>query len=147
MHFFLIGHNLIYELKEIQQYENLFLDDRHEIGVQVVDSNRRQMLVQMDDAIRLNKVKVQSDRTIDELLTFIIDDNGKYTADTNCHDDLVMALTLAIFGFNEIRANTPMLQHRPNEDNKFNAPISKAKYLIKTPNGFIEEEDLRWLIS
>jgi hypothetical protein len=57
-----------------------------------------------------------------------------------------MGLALAVFGFNEIRANTPMIQHRPNDD-KFNLPISKSKYIIRTPNGNIEEEDIKWLLS
>ena len=143
----LIGHNLIYQLKEVEQYDNLFLDDKHEIGVQMADANRRQMLVQMDEAIRLNKIKINSERTVDELLTFIIDEVGRYKADVNCHDDLIMALVLSVFGFNEIRANTPMIQHRPNDDNKFIMPISQHKYMIKTPNGLIEEEDLKWLLS
>jgi len=143
----LIGHNLIYQIKEIEQYENLFMDDKHEPGVQVADANRRQMLVNMDEAIRLNKIKLNSERTVDELLTFIIDQSGRYTADVNCHDDLIMALALAIHGFNEIRANTPMIQHRPNDDNKFIMPISQSKYVIRTPGGLIHEEDLKWLLS
>ena len=143
----LIGHNLIYQIKEIEQYENLFLDEKHEPGIQVADANKRQMLVQLDEAIRLNKIKINSERTIDELLTFIIDEVGRYTADVNCHDDLIMALAFAVFGFNELRGSTPMIQHRPNEDNKFNLPISQSKYYIRTPGGQIHEEDLKWLLS
>lgn len=142
----LIGHNLIYQIKEVEQYENLFMDEKHEPGVQVADANRRQMLVQMDEAIRLNKIKINSERTIDELLTFIIDEAGRYTADVNCHDDLIMALALAVFGFNELRSNTPILQHRPNDD-KFIMPITQSKYIIRTPGGAIHEEDLKWLLS
>jgi hypothetical protein len=112
----------------------------------VADANRRQMLVALDEAIRLNKIKLNSERTVDELLTFIIDEVGRYKADNNCHDDLIMALALAVYGFNEIRSNTPILQHRPNDD-KFNMPISKSKYIIRMPNGNIEEEDLKWLLS
>lgn len=143
----MIGHNLIYQIKDVEQYENLFLDERHEPGVQVADANRRQMLVNMDEAIRLNKIKINSERTIDELLTFIIDEAGRYTADVNCHDDLIMGLALAVHGFNEIRANTPMIQHRPNDGDKFIAPISQSKYVIRTPGGLIHEEDLKWLLS
>lgn len=144
----LIGHNLIYQLKEVEQYENLFMDEKHEPGIQVAEGNRRQMLVQMDDAIRLNKIKINSERTVDELLTFIIDEAGRYIADVNCHDDLIMSLALAVFGFNEIRGNTPMIQHRPNEDNKFILPLSKSKYTIKLPNGKTVDEDyIKWLLS
>jgi hypothetical protein len=143
----LIGHNLIYHMKEVEEYENIFLDDKHEPGIQVADANRRQMLVEMDEAIRLNKIKINSDRTVDELLTFIIDEVGRYKADVNCHDDLIMGLALAVYGFNHLRANTPMIQHRPNDENKLIVPVSRAKYMIRTPGGLIEEEDLKWLIS
>lgn len=105
------------------------------------------MLVQMDDAIRLNKIKINSERTVDEFLTFIIDEMGRYTSDTNCHDDLIMALAIAVFGYNEIRSNTPMIQHRPNDEIKFSLPMSKSKYAIHLPNGVIEQEDLKWLLS
>ena len=143
----MIGHNLIYQIKDVEQYENLFLDDKHEAGVQISEANRRQMLVQMDEAIRLNKIKLNSDRTVDELLTFIIDEVGRYKADVNCHDDLIMGLALAVHGFNELRVNTPMLQHRPNDGDKFNVPITQSKYYIRTPGGLIHEEDLKWLLS
>ena len=142
----MIGHNLIYQIRDIEQYENLFMDDKHEPGVQVAEANKRQMLVQMDEAIRLNKIKINSERTVDELLTFIIDEVGRFTADVNCHDDLIMALSLAVFGFNELRANTPMIQHRPNDD-KFILPVTQSKYIFRTPNGIIHEEDLKWLLS
>tara|TARA_R110000868_G_scaffold13711_10_gene63631 strand:- start:7044 stop:8615 length:1572 start_codon:yes stop_codon:yes gene_type:complete len=143
----LIGHNFIYQLREIEQYDNIFLDDKHELGIQLADANRRQMLVQMDEAIRLNKIKLNSERTVDELLTFIIDETGKYIADVNCHDDLIMSLSFAVFGFNEIRANTPMIRHRANEDNP-SLPISQHKYYVRTAGGrYIEEEDYKWLIS
>jgi hypothetical protein len=143
----MIGHNLIYQIKDVEQYENLFLDEKHEAGVQISEANRRQMLVQMDEAIRLNKIKLNSDRTVDELLTFIIDEVGRYKADVNCHDDLIMGLALAVHGFNELRVNTPMLQHRPNDGDKFNVPITQSKYYIRTPGGLIHEEDLKWLLS
>ena len=144
----MIGHNLIYQIKEVEQYENLFMDEKHEPGIQVADANRRQMLVQMDEAIRLNKIKINSERTVDELLTFIIDESGKYVADANCHDDLIMALAIAVFGFNEIRGNTPMIQHRPNEDNKFILPLDKSKYVLRLPNGKeIDEDYYKWLLS
>jgi hypothetical protein len=123
------------------------MDDKHEPGIQVADANKRQMLVQMDEAIRLNKLKINSERTVDELLTFIIDEVGRYTADVNCHDDLIMALALATYGFNELKLNTPMIQHRPNSQDNIIPPISKHKYIIRTPGGSIHEEDLKWLLS
>lgn len=142
-----IGHNLIYLLKDVEEYDNLYLDDKHEIGVQMADANKRQMLVATDECIRLGRVKINSERTVDEFLTFIIDDVGRYVADENCHDDLVMGLALAVHGLNSIRQNTPMIQHRPNEDTNLMLPMSRSKYLVKTKHGYIDEDDLKWLLS
>ena len=144
----LIGHNFIYQLREIEQYDNIFLDEKHQLGIQLADANRRQMLVDMDESIRLNKIKLNSERTVDELLTFIIDETGKYIADVNCHDDLIMALAFAVYGFNKIREHTPMIRHRANADDSLSLPISQRGMLVRTANGkYIEEEDYKWLIS
>jgi len=143
----LIGHNFIYHLRDVEEYDNIFRDDRGELGIQTADSNRKQMLVEMDEAIRLNKVKINSERTVDELLTFIIDDNGKFKADENCHDDLTMALAFAIHAVKDLRMTTPMLEVQTNDEFKPINVISQSKYIYRTPTGGIEEEDLEWLLK
>ena len=57
-----------------------------------------------------NKIKLNSDRTVDELLTFIIDEMGRYKADNNCHDDLIMGISMATYvgenSFNQLKKVT-----------------------------------------
>lgn len=143
-----IGFNLIYELKDVLEYDNIFLDEKGELGIQTAENNKKQMLVVMDDAIRKNKIKINSERMVDELLTFIIDENGKFVADENCHDDLIMSLAFSVHAFNHILETTPMLQHRANDDNMEFRPVSRSKYMIRTPTGaLISEEDYKWILS
>ena len=61
----------------------------------------------MEDAIRTKKVLLNSERTVKELLTFVLDDNGKVKADEGQHDDLIMSLALAIFGLVKVITTTP----------------------------------------
>jgi len=143
----LIGHNLIYFLKDVEEYENLFLDDHREVGLQLTDTLRRQILVNMDENIRSIKIKLNSERTINELLTFIIDESNKYTADTNCHDDLVMSLALTCHCLNNLIGTTP-IERRVNDMEKMNPlPMDVRKFPVKTSYNGISEEDISWLLG
>ena len=61
----------------------------------------------MEEAIRMSEVKINSKRTVMELNTFIISDNGKVKADTGQNDDLVMSLALSIYGGRRYREENP----------------------------------------
>jgi hypothetical protein len=50
----------------------------------------------LDEAIRAGAIHVHDPITQQELLTFVIKPNGKPEAQAGCHDDLVIALALAI---------------------------------------------------
>jgi hypothetical protein len=144
-----IGNNLIYFLKEQLEYENLVMDDNREIGIQVTQKNREILLADMEDAIRAGKLKINSERLVDELLTFVLDpDTGKVEADTNCHDDLVISLALTVNIFNTIIGTTPI--QRDSLMDSFTireSPIYSSKYKMKTSTGGVSEEDIKWLLK
>ena len=83
-----IGNNLLDYLFEQVEYENVWFDEKQQMGLQVTAKNRDTILVEMEEAIRMNEVKINSKRTVMELNTFIISDNGKVKADTGQNDDL-----------------------------------------------------------
>ena len=62
----------------------------------------------MEEAIRTNIIKVNSQRLIDELFTFIVTDGGKAQADRGKHDDLIMSLASGIHAFKSIIETTPI---------------------------------------
>jgi hypothetical protein len=150
----MIGENLIYFLFEVHEYENILADENRDLGIQMSQKNRENLLANMEDAIRSIRVKINSERLVDELLTFIIDpDTNKIKADTNCHDDLIMSLAIAVFGFNELRLN-PLIERNENTFNdKYLPPVSTSRYnknntvTLKSATGEISVEDISWLMK
>ena len=144
-----IGNNLIYFLRETNEYENLVMDEHREIGIQVTQKNREQLLANMEDAIRSLRVRVNSERLVNELLTFIIDpETGKIEADANCHDDLILAFAIAISVFNDLRGSS-LIERDTLADLTPNNPslVLTTRYKVATATGGISEEDLKWLIG
>jgi hypothetical protein len=92
----------------------------------------------MEEFIRINAVKINSKRTVDELLTFIINNSGKAEADTGKNDDLVMSLALTIhilFTLSEsdpIEVSTGLNKER---DKPLAAAMSRQKAHVKTYGG------------
>jgi hypothetical protein len=129
------------------EYENLWCDEKGDIGFQVTAKNREEILALMEEAVRTDLIKINSTRTVDELFTFIINENGKVTAEKNHHDDLVMSLALAVYGFKELIDSTPIETVTKLAKNEMPAAPTKAyKTSIMGVNGQISEEDYRWLI-
>ena len=99
----------------------------------------------MEELLRTGMLKINSARTIDELLTFIVNDNGKAEADEGMHDDLVMSLALASFTAKELLETTPIeFENQRIETKPLLPDISKARV---PSHGGVVEEDIKWLIS
>ena len=144
-----IGANLIYFLLEELEYENLLMDEKRQIGIQVSQKNREILLANMENAIRNGSLKINSERLINELFTFIINpDTGKIEADNNCHDDLVMALAFSVKIYSDIVGNTPM-ERDSLVDNIGLTPsnVFNYKFNVNTATGGVTEEDIKWLMK
>ena len=142
-----IGNNLIDWLFNVYEYENLWCDERGDIGFQVTAKNREELLASLEEAIRTDIIKINSTRTVDELFTFIINENGKVGAEKNHHDDLVMSMALAVYGFKELIDSTPMETVSKLAKNAEPAmPTKSYKTRINNALGGMTEEDYRWLI-
>lgn len=142
-----IGNNLIYFLQEDLEYENLVMDDKREIGMMITQKNKETLLADMEHNIRSGRVLVNSERLVDELLTFIIDpDTGKVKPDTNCHDDLIMSFATSINIFNSLRGNTYI---EKTEDTSYVPPSVQNAYTykVKTSTDDLTEENIKWLIG
>jgi len=143
-----IGNNLIDWLYNIYEYENLWADDKGELGFQVTAKNRESILAELEEALRTDMIKINSTRTYDELMTFIISDNGKPQAEKNHHDDLVMSLALAVHTYKNLLDSTPMeFATRLNNDESLPLPSKMYKHTVKNGFGQITEEDYKWLIK
>lgn len=142
-----IGNNLIDWLFNVYEYENLWTDSKDEIGFQVTAKNREELLANLEEAIRTDLIKINSSRTCDELMTFIISDSGKVGAEKGHHDDLVMSLALAVYGFKELFDSTPMeTVTKLSKNADMPMPSRSRKPFIKTAYGQSIQEDDTWLI-
>ena len=128
----------------IYEYDNLWIDDKNDFGIQITTRNREELLARMEEYIRNNFVRVNSKRTIDELLTFIVNDNGKITADDGKNDDLIMSLASTIFLLHTLADGSP-LEMKQNNTEKERKPLEPMRTTIH--DGFDREleEDMKWL--
>ena len=101
----------------------------------------------MEEYIRNNKLKINSKRTIDELLAFIIKDNGKIQAESNHNDDLVMSLSFTTHLLDKLQESNPveMSQNLPTINSPL--PLTNIKRYPINTNGGMSEEDLTWLMK
>ena len=83
--------NVFIEHKEGQ------LEDRETINIgHYTDVKTRPLIIdRLRAAMREEDISVYDETTLDEMKTFIVDDNGKMTAEAGCHDDAVMSLAIA----------------------------------------------------
>ncbi len=143
-----IGNGLIDRLFNDLEYENLFVDEKQNLGFQTTVNNKKDLLADMEEAIRTNLVKINSSRTVKELFTFIMKPGDKAEADKGCYDDLVMSLALSVHAINEIAGKVlPGMDWKSNEPEKPMDPFSTYTKKIQVAGGEIAEEDFRWLIS
>lgn len=141
-----IGNNLIFHLFDTYEYENMWVDDKMDMGFQVTAKNRDQILAKLEEAVRTNTIKINSKRTISELNTFIISDSGKYQADIGQHDDLVMSLALGVHGMEDLLESSPAGYHRQSSG-ELEEPLAPMVARTLTVMGTEVDEDLRWLIN
>jgi len=139
-----VGNHVLDLLYNDHEYENLWHDDNGLPGFQVTVKNRDVILSELEEAIRTNVLKINSQRTLNELNTFVINSSGKITADRGRHDDLIMSLSLANHILKSTRDNSLVeyVKETAFKEDKFN----KDKYKVPLISfGGPQVEDLTWL--
>jgi len=107
------GQSIADILKNDYDYDNLYYDKIHVpnsitvkpkkfAGFTTNKKTRRLILNSMKTFFENDKFKIHDVNTIKEFFTFI-NINGKYQADSECHDDMVMSLALTFAPFTEAR--------------------------------------------
>jgi len=143
-----IGNNLIDWLYNVYEYENLWADEKDDLGFQVTAKNRESILAELEEALRTELLKINSTRTCDELTTFIITEGGRAAAERGHHDDLVMSLALAVHAYKNLLDSTPLeFVSRREINDKPLMPSKHYKHTYKTAHGGMAEEDFKWLMK
>ena len=78
------------------------------IGWDTTGVSRPLLIGMLDEAIRQGSIAIRDPITQQELLTFVIRANGKPEAQQGCHDDLVIALALAIVAIQRMPRPVPI---------------------------------------
>ena len=103
-----LGLALIEQLFEVHEYENMWTDDRGEMGYLVNNKNRDQLLNTLQENLKTSKIKVNSERSFKELTTFIISKTGKIQAEDGFADDLVMSMAIGASVMGDIITKSPI---------------------------------------
>ena len=140
-----IGENLIDWLINIIEYDNLWIDEKGVFGFLNSLKTRDQLLVTLEEYVRNKIVKINSKRTVEELLTFIIDENGKSKAEDGKNDDLVLSLALSIF---VLKQNSDTLGidigKMVNDGSQVQQPMVPIR---SVQNSHELSEDQKWLMT
>lgn len=148
-----IGNYLLDKLFKEEEYENLWADDRGILGYQMGSKvGRDNLLAAMEESVRMKKIELHSKRTVEELMTFVIKENGKAEADEGKNDDLVISLALSVFALEDLVMNAPELMTKLTQEDTPLAPATQ-----KGPNvswehnvesyGGMTSEDIKWLLD
>ena len=95
------GHAVIQSLQrgdlptQRKAYPRVYIDERGEPGWNTNQVSRSAALDALEHEVRTGAWKTPDRRVIAEMLTFIVDKNGKAAATYGAHDDLVMATAIA----------------------------------------------------
>lgn len=68
---------------------------RHSYGFRTTHGNRKGMIWQLVEEVREDASRFVDEDTLNEMITFVRDENMKEQADAGAHDDCVMALAIA----------------------------------------------------
>ena len=144
-----LGIPLIQELFERLEYENLWIDEKGEFGLQITQKIREGVLASLEEFLRSSRIKVNSVRTVNELLTFIITETGKVEADEGYNDDLVMSLALACHCADEIVSSAPVIdidsKKYGKKDQSYEDKLKVPIHISKSGDKY--KEDISWLMK
>ena len=138
-----LGIPLIQELFDRLEYENIWMDDKQEFGYQMSTKAREKVLSSLEESLRTSRFRINSERTVDELNTFVITDTGKIEADKGYHDDLVMSLALAALVSVDLATGLPQeMAKGQKEETKQELPS-----MVRVSNNSETNEDTSWLLK
>ena len=100
------GHGLLVcvRLWKDLNYPNVFMDLKEgeiadketlNIGFQTNIASRPLIIDKLRGAVRNREIEIYDRTTLDEMLSFVVNDNGKMQGEQGCNDDCVMALAIA----------------------------------------------------
>lgn len=93
--------NLLYPQMYFRQanYDSMGTSWSDRLGWRTTKVTRPLMIDDLRDALQEGSIKIHSETTLDEMLTFVFDDNGNMVAQKSFHDDGIFASAIGFQGF------------------------------------------------
>ena len=100
-----IENSIVDNLSFNYEYEGEIFRERGKnlLGFRTTTKTKKQMLSLLKKLIEEDKFKIADKATIDELFVFVQQKNGSFSAQDGYHDDLVMALCIALVPFLNVK--------------------------------------------
>ena len=100
-----IDNSIVDNLSFNYEYEGEIFRERGKnlLGFRTTTKTKKQMLSLLKKLIEEDKFKIVDKATIDELFVFVQQKNGSFSAQDGYHDDLVMALCIALVPFLNVK--------------------------------------------
>ena len=100
-----IDNSIVDNLSFNYEYEGEIFRERGKnlLGFRTTTKTKKQMLSLLKKLIEEDKFKISDKATIDELFVFVQQKNGSFSAQDGYHDDLVMALCIALVPFLNVK--------------------------------------------
>ena len=100
-----IDNSIVDNLSFNYEYEGEIFRERGKnlLGFRTTTKTKKQMLSLLKKLIEEDKFKIADKATIDELFVFVQQKNGSFAAQDGYHDDLVMALCIALVPFLNVK--------------------------------------------
>lgn len=100
-----IDNSIVDSLSFNYEYEGEIFRERGKnlLGFRTTTKTKKQMLSLLKKLIEEDKFKITDKATIDELFVFVQQKNGSFSAQDGYHDDLVMALCIALVPFLNVK--------------------------------------------
>ena len=82
--------------------ETLGVETTDKIGWKTTMVTKPLLIDELSQALRRNEIIIHSEKTLDEMLSLVYNNNGDMTVPTGMHDDTIFATAIALQGFKKI---------------------------------------------
>lgn len=112
-----------------RNYPNLYFGKEFKIRGEMTDlrpgiyagrTNRRKIINTIADVVKNDLINIFHKKTLDEMRTFVKDEDGEGKAMQGMYDDLVFSLAYAVVALSEQGFNRDALQHKTKKSKKEN---------------------------
>lgn len=121
------NHGLTVINKAKQEYWNIYKRTTHDkvtdetkeqLGWYTTEQSKKLAIDNLAKLVRERRIGIKSKKFVQELMTYIIEDDGKTNAQEGSHDDIVMASAIILFVMDQFTTEVPMILQAGTRINK-----------------------------